>query len=301
MDTLSTLLKGTHLSARVTNTGTVHAPWGLVNGASGATIFHVVAHGVCWLLADGQTIQLRAGQAVLLPRGAAHALVDQPDTPPSPLRVCPAQDERPVADVTVDGGGDACRLVCGLVTLDGPFADAVKHAMPEVLIVRPEAQEGLGFVLRQLAHEAFDTRPGSSAILDGLAQLLFLYVLRRAVDHAGAGVLAGLGHEGLRRALRALHETPGRDWDLTAMARTAGMSRTAFAGRFATDVGQTPAAYLRSLRLDLAGQRVRTGLDGLDQIADDLGYNSAAALSRAFKVHHGVSPRAWRASKSVSA
>ena len=76
------------------------------------------------------------------------------------------------------------------------------------------------------------------------------------------------------------------------MAECAGMSRSAFAALFKQEVGETPADYLTQWRLSLAQAQLRSG-QSLKQIADDLGYANASALSRVFTQKVGVSPREW--------
>lgn len=295
MDTLSALLQGVELSGRVTNTATVRAPWGLARGGAGSAIFHLVSEGACWLQTEGQVLELQQGEAVVLPRGSAHALTDHPDTPPGPLRVCCEDGERAVPDVQTQGEGALCTLVCGVARFEGPAAPALLDALPPILTVRP-GDSALDRVLALLAAEARSEEPGAAAIVDGLARLLLLYALRQAVQGGTrAGILRALAHPGLRRALRAVHEEPGARWDLPALARAAAMSRTGFATAFHDRVGTTPGAYVRGHRLGLAGQRLRQTDDSVEAIAEALGYASAAAFSRAFKRAQGCSPRDWRA------
>ncbi|HEY1398182.1 helix-turn-helix transcriptional regulator, partial [Roseateles sp.] len=82
-------------------------------------------------------------------------------------------------------------------------------------------------------------------------------------------------------------------WSLERMAERAGMSRSAFAARFRELVGQAPAAYLADWRLSLAQEQLRLGRS-IKQIADQLGYANASALSRVFTQRVGRSPREWR-------
>ena len=78
-----------------------------------------------------------------------------------------------------------------------------------------------------------------------------------------------------------------------SMAATAGMSRTQFAASFHQHIGLTPATYLMRWRLTAAQQLLDAGRP-LKLIVDEVGYRSAAALSRAFKAHTGESPRIWK-------
>jgi AraC-like DNA-binding protein len=64
-------------------------------------------------------------------------------------------------------------------------------------------------------------------------------MLRRLMDapEPGYGLLAGLAHPALGRALTRIHEDPGGAWTLERMAEEAGMSRSAFAETFRHVVG----------------------------------------------------------------
>lgn len=71
------------------------------------------------------------------------------------------------------------------------------------------------------------------------------------------------------------------------------MSRSAFAERFAALIGQPPMRYLTNWRMQVAARRLRDG-DAISRIAFDVGYESEAAFSRAFRREKGLPPAAWR-------
>ncbi|EMY34033.1 DNA-binding domain-containing protein, AraC-type [Arthrobacter crystallopoietes BAB-32] len=99
----------------------------------------------------------------------------------------------------------------------------------------------------------------------------------------------------IRRALQAIHRSPGDAWTVEKLARAAGTSRANFARRFSAGVGQPPMACLSQHRLDLAADlllgdhRLTTAA-----VAARVGYSTPYSFSHAFKVHHGVSPRLYR-------
>jgi transcriptional regulator GlxA family with amidase domain len=107
------------------------------------------------------------------------------------------------------------------------------------------------------------------------------------------GMLAGLAHQQLRRAIVAMHQQPEQDWTLELLAEQAGMSRTSFATSFRDTVGQTPGSYLQRWRIGLA-QKFLKQMHPLKMIASRVGYGTEAALSRAFRAQTGTSPREWR-------
>ena len=114
----------------------------------------------------------------------------------------------------------------------------------------------------------------------------------------GGGMLAGLSHSKLRKAIVSMHEQPQQDWSLEALAGVSGMSRSVFAVAFRRTVGCTPGTYLQAWRVKLAQQALRQGRS-LKLIANEVGYSSEAALSRAFKAQCGVAPREWRQQRNA--
>ena len=59
-------------------------------------------------------------------------------------------------------------------------------------------------------------------------------------------------------------------------------------------MGEPPLAYITRWRLSLAANRLRTGDRTIAQIAQELGYGSEVAFSRAFKRRFGLAPGAYR-------
>ena len=130
-----------------------------------------------------------------------------------------------------------------------------------------------------------------------LSELLFVEAVRQFVAGLPAerrGWLAGLRDPQIARALAMLHARPAETWTAEALAREVGMSRSSFADRFSSIVGQPPMQYLAHWRMHMAAQSLREGHRSVAQVGASLGYDSEAAFSRAFKRHFGESPGTWR-------
>lgn len=128
-------------------------------------------------------------------------------------------------------------------------------------------------------------------------EVLILQLLRWLLDHPEqvdlpTGLLTGLAHPHIAATLTALHERPGEAWSLASMAAVAGMSCSAFAAAFKAETGSTPSEYLMQWRICIAQGMLRKG-GSVKVTADQLEYQSAASLSRAFTQVAGVSPRCW--------
>jgi AraC family transcriptional regulator, alkane utilization regulator len=97
-----------------------------------------------------------------------------------------------------------------------------------------------------------------------------------------------------------VHTTPTRRWTAEDLAREAGSSRTVLAERFNLLLGRPPIDYVTSWRIQLAADRLRNGQESIGSIAADVGYESEAAFSRAFKREIGMTPGRWRQGESDS-
>lgn len=198
-----------------------------------------------------------------------------------------------------DAGAD---LACAHVRFAHGAFNPLARALPEFVCLPLEALEGTAGLLEALFDEAFHPRCGRQAVVDRLFEVVLIRILRHLMQRnvVREGLLAGLAHPRLAPALVAMHASPAQAWTLDALARHAGMSRSAFAASFHATVGTTPMAHLAQWRLSLAQDALARGT-ALKRIATDVGYGSEAALSRAFKAQCGVSPRAWRQSRASAA
>lgn len=206
---------------------------------------------------------------------------------------------RPLAHDFHNAPVDGADFVCATLDFDGGAAHPLARALPPLVALPLARADGLQPTLALLFAEAARDACGRNLVVDRLFEVLLLQLLRWLLDHAAQaalppGLLTGLAHPQLARALVALHERPGDAWRLETMAQAAGMSRSAFAAAFRREVGTTPAEYLADWRLAIAQDALRDG-EPLKAIAARLGYGSASALSRVFAQRLGASPRAWRA------
>ncbi len=168
-------------------------------------------------------------------------------------------------------------------------------ALPDLLLVDLDGMPNIATTLQLLFKEAQEHHCGRQAILDRLSEVLIVLLLRELMDQEriASGLLAGLSDLRLAKAINAMHAQPARPWTLESLAETASMSRARFAVRFRETVGTTPMQYLGEWRLSVAQSLLRRGRS-VQMVADQVGYASASALSRAFTAQLGKSPSAWR-------
>lgn len=267
-DRLAVLLERFPVSAQVFHAGPL-CGINALDGGDGLGQLHLVRRGPLEVFHGGPPVRVEQPSLLLYPRPLAHRFSTDPER-----------------------GAD---MACANLRFEGGDQNPVAAALPEFVCMPLAALEGASPVLALLFEEAFEQRCGRQAMVDRLFEVVMIQVLRQLMERGEVrgGMLAGLAHPRLRHALVAMHESPGRDWTLEELAAVAGMSRSVFAGAFREAVGATPGQYLQGWRVGLAQQALRRGRP-LKAVAAEVGYGSEAALSRAFKAHSGLSPRAWK-------
>ena len=266
------------------------------------TIFHLVADGQCWLDVPGRDrVQLSRGDAMLLPFGDPHLFGSGEAEPVLADNLTHAYLKEGVVTTMRHGGkGSVTTIVCGCVQSGDLFLNPIFREMPPLLIEHTEREPVtslLASTVRQLLAEVETLRPGSREMLGRMMEMLFVEMLRRYVGRLPQGTtgwFGALADPMISRTLQAIHAAPTHDWTVEELAGLAGASRSVLADRFKSILGQPPMQYIASWRLQLATSMLRNGDRALAEIAADVGYESEAAFSRAFKRHLGLPPGAWR-------
>lgn len=310
MDVLSDILSALRLKGVLYFWTDFRQPWGLrVPLHRRVARFHLVVRGSCWVRVfkggDGggdELIHIETGDLILIPHGAEHVLADTPDTP------C-----RMVEDVVRDTGftgrgalvmgdddtGAPTRMVCGHFEFDDAIDHQLLEQLPGAIVIRWDEMtrdSPLENAFRYIAREVQEGRPGHDAVASRLSEILFVEAVRVWAAHANGsrGLLAALVDPRLGEALGAMHADPAKRWTLESLGRHAAMGRTAFAERFREVVGETPHQYLTSWRMQRAKRLLGESAETLDEIAEQVGYDSVASFSRVFRRATGQAPGAYR-------
>jgi AraC-like DNA-binding protein len=264
-------------------------------------IFHLITEGECYVEIDGEPpVHLIAGDAVIFPRGHAHRMCSQPGLAPAKGARLEAVLARRPRQLAYGGGGATTRLVCGYLACDARLAGILLAGLPLMVKVNVRGSSAgiwLEASVRYALAEARSPRPGGAGVLAKLAEVLFIEVLRLYMNSQAQGAtgwLAGLGDRIVGAALNALHARPAHGWTLDELARTADTSRSVLAERFQDLVGTPPMQYLTQWRMLLAANLLCRSNASLARIAEDVGYQTDTAFSRAFRREYGSPPAAWR-------
>jgi AraC-like DNA-binding protein len=217
--------------------------------------------------ADGQVQTIEQGDILLLPHD------------PSSLSITASK-------------GPASLVICRF-WFDASSFQAMLFALPWLIHIKhAEAAAWSEGILHFMLIEANDTQPGGALMISRLIDLTVIRILRTWVQHGMAsGWLGGLSDERIARTLRAIHEKPGQQWRIEALATIAGMSRSSFCDRFSALVGRSPLRYQNEWRLTLAKTMLARHNSRIGEVGFAIGYESEASFSRAYKAYFGRSPR----------
>jgi AraC-like DNA-binding protein len=332
IDVLSDVLRVVRLSGAVFFTADFSSPWAVESpppevlpsivmpGAECVVLFHVLVDGECVIgCRSHPTVKMESGDVIVFPHGHSHTMGSRDAVKVTPIGEVfspGSRDELP--QICFGGGGRATRLLCGYLNCDQRFSPLI-GALPTILLVRSRDDyagieaidaEGrrptavprgtgtwLATTIKFTINEARSARPGNTAMLGRLTELMFVEILREYMQQLPedqGGWLAGLNDPHVGKALRLLHESPMRNWTVEELSREAAISRSALAERFAQLVGEAPMKYLANWRMQLAKQLLREGTHSIQEVATRVGYESEAAFNRAFKRATGSPPAMWR-------
>lgn len=305
---LTEMLRGLKLEGVDYKRCRMTAPWGLTFPAQPKAQFHFIAGRGCWLrTADKPWIHLEEGDAVLLPRGAEHALASSPDAFPAPVGNCQFE---PVCcgilDACIGGSrqGEETVLFGAGMSFNLDSQHPLLLMMPELMQMHELATDepAIPHLLEAMTAELALDRVGAGGMLTRLADVIAAALIRNWVEKGcgSAGWVAAARDPGIGRVLAAIHREPTRDWTVEALAAVMHASRSAFALRFANVVGQTPARYVAQLRMQEAKQWLVRDRLKISVVARRLGYESEAAFSRAFKRIIGAPPSHFRAIETAA-
>lgn len=283
-------------------------------GAEHVIEYHLALKGEGWVAVDGEPpLRLRAGDIVMLPHGDAHVISSAPGITPADeggdewlFRM--RDDPKPIP-ITYQGSMFTAGMglppkdcsaifLCGFIACDlRPFNPLI-DALPRLMHL---PAEGVGAwvapILEQAATEYGAQRAGTAALLQRVSEMVFVDGARRYLDampEQSQGWLGALRDRHVGRAITLMHNDPASPWTLEELGRRVGLSRSALHERFVALTGLPPMQYLTNWRMQCGARLLRESPTSVASVALDVGYDSEAAFSRAFKRAHAVSPAQWR-------
>jgi AraC-like DNA-binding protein len=192
-------------------------------------------------------------------------------------------------------------VICGFLGWDHRPFNPMLESLPRMLHLQPKPgakRDRVAQLVDLALAEVPERQPGSRCVLLQLSELLFVEVVLRYLGSPipeGRGWFSALGDPIAGHALALLHTAPADEWSLERLARAIGVSRSLLAERFTALIGQPPMRYLARWRMQLACRILRDNDAKISAVAQEVGYHSEAAFSRAFKALLGTAPATWRA------
>ncbi|MCF6457393.1 AraC family transcriptional regulator [Pseudoalteromonas sp. MMG024] len=285
-DPLSVLLKRLSLNAEVYVNGDFCGTWAVDTSGSRRIPFHLIGKGEAWLHMGDEKHKLDARDLVIFPHDHQHIIANSAATPKPHLINAPMSND-----------GETTNMVCGFFEFKNTLINPLLDAMPSVihLPATPSNSKALALIDLMIM-ELSESRAGCYTVVDQLAYLLFVEVLRVQVESGKlqSGLLVALFDSRIGSALNAIHQQPEHNWNLAQLAEKAAMSRSNFADKFSKLVGSSPMNYLVKWRMINARKLLITSDLSIAQIAEQSGYESEAAFRKAYKQHQGHAPGSVR-------
>ena len=300
MDPLSDIIALLRPHAAFSKPITGRGRWGVRYAAYESPSFCIVLSGHCWFAVEGSIPRLlERGDFMLLPVTPAFTLVSEPGVDCAPGQ----PSDTGVRHGDPEGAPDF-RMLGGTFQIEQVNAPLL-DLLPEAIHIRAAESDTsrLARIIDLIMEEYAAEKSGRDMILERLVEVLLVEALRwRSIsdESVPAGLLAGMRDAPLAGALRAMHADVRHGWTVAALAKQAGMSRSAFATRFATMLGCAPMEYLSRWRMSLAQDALSRGGKSLDRVAEEIGYDSASAFSTAFRKRLGCAPGAFARARRVS-
>jgi AraC-like DNA-binding protein len=304
-DALSLVLDGFRLRGSMSAQVAARSPWGFSVPASSDLGLLVITRGRISFDMEGVEnghLELATGDVVAMPSGDAFAVRDRPDSPLVPITEALSCSEPRLAMP-----GAQTEFIILRCVLSGGCTNPIRAGLPRLIHLSGSdaaAARWLEPTVRLLALESGAPPTGRSTVLDRLAEVILVHLIRAWLDGQSpecGGWLRALADPQLGRALAAFHAAPGRPWTIESLAAAAGMSRSAFAARFRALTGETPLEYLTGWRMHQAMTMIEAGEQPLKRIVASLGYASEAAVRTAFKRRVGKTPGGYRAAVRAAA
>jgi AraC-like DNA-binding protein len=205
--------------------------------------------------------------------------------------------------MSFDGGeGPSTSVIAGCFAFASPESELLVKHLPSVIHLQASGKHAPPWfqsTIQFIAAETSQNLPGAGAIVDRLADALFIVAMRTRTGNscqaAHPSWLRALTDPQIGEALRQIHAEPERRWTIALLAQRVSMSRSSFAKRFRELVGETPLAHLTQWRMVRAANMMLANRPmKLAAIASAVGYESASSFGKVFSRVMGMSPGKYR-------
>ncbi|XOV78656.1 MAG: AraC family transcriptional regulator [Aestuariibacter sp.] len=291
MNVLEPLFATLKVSVSLFHNGQYCGHWAVDTSGSDYINFHIVTHGSCYLTMPGdntEPVVLHQGDMVIFPNDSRHSLTSSASNDIAVNQSVSASYQDGISSA-------ATGLLCGYFAHQHPIVKHITTQLPEVILLRHKADQEntLHTLLQVLISEATKTEFATSWILNKLAEAIMALLFKEHLS-SSEGLLAGLSHPKIGKAVMAVQAAPATKWTLDSLAGTAFMSRSAFSATFKEVCGMTAMEFVTYWRLSLAYRWLADGEQTILGAALATGYDNELSFSKAFKRVIGIPPGAVR-------
>ncbi|QIK77879.1 AraC family transcriptional regulator [Sphingomonas piscis] len=238
--------------------------------------------------------EVAPGTIIILPRNDPHRLASACGLEPADVERIGWVTAEGLHRVTCGTGEGDTRVWCGFLGTARAGVHPLLDALPALLVL--DVTGGSGAWVDSSMRFVAEAQPEPEMVAK-LAELFLAQAIRDYLSREGGaseGWVRALADPALSRALGHIHRHYREPLSVDALAREAGVSKTVLGEKFAELLGEPPIRYCGRWRLRVAANRLLETGDPVASIAYDVGFNSEAAFSRAFKREYGIAPAAWR-------
>ncbi|MFD1612426.1 alpha/beta fold hydrolase [Sphingomonas tabacisoli] len=259
--------------------------------------YHYVRSGRFWVETDEEgPLEAGPGCIILVPRNERHLLYSKAGTPPMDGHELVSPGPSGMSNIRISGEGEGAQIYCGFLGSASP-ENALLQSLPSLLLIGSQGGSRDDWLESSLRFAAEELRSAPPEVVARLAELLFGEAVRRYIEslpEGEGGWLAGLRDPVVARALAIIHSRYREAIDINGLSREVGLSRSALAERFTALIGEPPMRYCARWRMRMAANMLRDGRQSSSNVAYEVGFNSEAAFTRAFKREYGEPPATWR-------
>lgn len=315
MDALTEVLNSLRVRSTVYCPIEIGAPWGLHIAEESGAPFFILTKGSAYLVIEQLKIRqwLKAGDFLIITKRCACQVSDSPESKLIALEEWLRRNPPgPDGTFKVKGKGEITNFIGGTFFVENHESHPLLKVLPAFLhfsgAAEKSAENGkavdwLETTLGLISAESAMRNPGAETIITRLSDILFIQAVRAyaaTACHDQPNWFAAAADPQVGEAIANIHRAPQDHWTVERLAILAGMSRSAFASRFTSLVGEPPLRYLSRWRMHKAIEMIRENRLTTAEIASLVGYESEAAFSKAFKKWNGQGPGAYRRSGTRS-
>lgn len=298
MDVLTDILHSAGLKSSLLTRHAFYSSWAVKLPCDKSMGFHLVSHGEIYIRAKQlkEPICLQRGDIILLNRGYDHEIATDLKVKARPL------SEQQDSLITKKGKTPLSVVVCGVYQFQTEPIHPLFKELPDIIVIRAHeipAHSPLYIAQQLLSAELTQNQQGSDAVIKGLLDVAFNYILRDWLNRDSTKKECwslALKDKHLQNAIKSIHAEPAKEWNLESLASISGLSRAAFAQKFKRMTGDSPAHYVTKVRVQRAMDLLRSTDLSFEIIAEKIGYGDPFIFSKAFKRIQGISPRDFRKS-----